>query len=83
MSPLEACEAAYDIWSAGVLLAELATGALPFPGESTLLPVGQGAVPATPVSIANSPVCIQALDAQWVSCSLISCFLPFELSDFL
>lgn len=78
MSPLEACEAAYDIWSAGVLLAELATGALPFPGESTLLAEGQGAMPATLVSIHNSPVCIQAQNAEWVSCSLISCLPCFS-----
>ena len=67
MSPLESCGGPHDIWCAGVLLAELATGTLPFPGESTLLPVGDGGKPAHPVSISNSPVCIQAVNAEWVS----------------
>ena len=76
MSPLESCGGPHDIWSAGVLLAEVATGTLPFPWESMLLLVGDDGKPAPPVSISNSPVCIQAVNAECVSLQcLASCAL--------
>ena len=62
---LKACNHLGDSYSAGVLLAELATGELPFPGDETLL--AEGNMDEDQCNAFTRLVFLQAHNAEWVS----------------
>ena len=65
LSPLKACSPPCHMWSAGILLAEMATGELPFPGDEGLL--GEDEMDAEQCKAFTTSVHKQAQSTAWVS----------------
>ena len=65
MSPLKACNQLSDSYSAGILLAELAIGELPFAGDETLL--SEDGMDAEQCNAFTRTVFLQSRNAAWVS----------------